>query len=109
MPTTYANTIEPITAIMNEYNTMIFSSFMVKSRREMKSILKQLQSMTAQHPELAIHRRSISDMTREWCVHNLLYSLGIQQHRTSSVDLDYPQSRTMKMLYAIGSIFYFHR
>ena len=59
----------------SENNTTIFDSHLVKSPCDMKSIIYSIKSETSS--EYAVNKRSISDMIREWRVHNLLYSLNI--------------------------------
>ena len=57
---------------------------------------------------MAIHRRSVSSMIKEWRVHNLLYSLNIQRDRTGSVDLNTGQPWYVRAAYSILSSFYLH-
>lgn len=87
-------------------NTLILDSYIVKSKRDMKSILEIIRSNVSDR--CAIHKRSISGMIYEWRVHNLLYSLGIQRERTKDVDLNIGQPWYIKALYFIVSPLYLH-
>jgi len=51
-----------------------------------------LELWRGKYPEydVFIHRTD-NDMIREWCVHNVLYELGIAKERTKDVDLNWPQ------------------
>lgn len=60
---------------ISEDCTTIYDSYQVKSPCDMKSIIYSIKSETSS--EYAVNKRSISDMIREWRVHNLLYSLNI--------------------------------
>lgn len=70
----------------------------------MKNILESIKKEVS--TDMAINKRSIKGMVREWRVHNLLYSLNIMKDRTGTVDLEINQSWYMKTLYSILSIFY---
>lgn len=101
----YKNFILKVHADKN--NTHIQNSYLIKSTKDMRNILKAIQSEIGDD-DYAIFKRSICSMIHEWRVHNLLYSLGIEQDRTKSVDLDINQPWYMKVSYPILSIFYFH-
>ena len=45
--------------------------------------------------------RSMDSMINEWCVHNLLYKLGIARSHTASVDINYPLKWYESITYAI--------
>lgn len=74
----------------------------------MDNILHMIIYATQAGKPMAIHRRSISSMIKEWRVHNLLYSLNIQRDRTGSVDLNTGQSWYVRAVYSILSPFYLH-
>lgn len=82
-------------------NIHIPDSYKIKSRKEMKRILKQIQS---QHPECNVFKRSIWSLCSEWRAHNRLYRLNIEPNRTKSVDLDYPLKWYVKLAYNIIGI-----
>lgn len=84
--------------------TTIEDSFRIESKKDMIEIIKLIEGNSSYND--AIYKRTIKSMIREWRTHNLLYSLGIQQKRTKSVDLEANQSKLLKVLYAIGSVFY---
>lgn len=71
----------------------------------MKHILSSLQDYVI---NLAVNKRSVSSMINEWRTHNLLYLFNIKRDRTDTVDLEYPESLLMKVIYTIISPFYLH-
>lgn len=62
---------------VSEGNTYILDSYRVKSKRDMDNILHMIIYAAWAGKPMAIHRRSVSSMIKEWRVHNLLYSLNI--------------------------------
>ena len=82
--------------------TSIIDSYRIISKKDMKSILLDLQSKD----DLAVNKRSIKSMVREWASHNLLYNLNICINRTKSVDLNYPTKWYSELGYFILSLFY---
>lgn len=90
-------------------NTCILDSYTVYSIKDMIGILYEIQDKALEEAELmAVHKRTVLSMVNEWRVHNLLYSLNIQRHRTKNVDLDINQPWYMKIIYTILSPFYLH-
>ena len=45
--------------------------------------------------------RSTRSLLREWAAHKLLYQLHILRSHTESVDLDYPQRLSVRIVYRI--------
>lgn len=89
---------------ISEECTTIEDSFRIESKKDMIKVIKLIEDNSTYND--AIYKRTIKSIIREWRTHNLLYSLGIQQKRTRSVDLEINQSKLLKVLYAIGSVFY---
>jgi hypothetical protein len=73
------------------------------SKYEFRKILNEIRTVNPDN-EIIKNRCNLSLMN-EWAVHNLLYYFNIQQSRTGSVDLDYPQKWYHIMAYnVIGPI-----
>lgn len=81
---------------VNSNNIHIEDSHKI-SKKEFKSILNELRSKYSGNTVLM--NRSNSSLIFEWSFHNLLYYFNIQQSRTGSVDLDYPQKWYEKIAY----------
>ena len=91
---------------ISKNNIHIENSFTVKSRKEMQLVLDDIRK----HNSLEyceVLKRTDKSLIKEWCAHNLLYRLHILRNHTKDVDLNYPQSKTIELLYSIVSIFYF--
>lgn len=91
---------------IGENNTTIYNSYLIKDRSDMKKFLNHIRCRF--YPKGSINKRHNKDMIREWRVHNLLYSWKLFTKHTKDVDLDYPQSLGMKVLYFILSPLYLH-
>lgn len=89
---------------ISEDNTTIFNSHIVKSSSDMESVLYKTRIKASD--KYAINKRSIPSMTREWRVHNLLYSIGLFKNRTKDVDLNIGDPWYIKALYFILSPLY---
>lgn len=82
----------------SDSNIHISDSYKIR-KRDFSSVFSFIQS---EHPDnLVLKKRSWCHMSLEWCCHNFLYTLGIKRDHTRDVDLDYPQERYMKVLYAV--------
>lgn len=92
-------------AILSLTNTHILDSFSVKTKDEMRSYLRQL--METASPDMAINRRDMESMVREWRSHNLFYFLHIFRSRTRDVDLELKQSWWRELFCKIVDFFYF--
>lgn len=90
--------------IISPNNTQIKDSYLVRSRKDMKSILRQIQMPNFSN--YACDRRTIKSMVREWCSHNLLYDLGLWKDRTRDVDLNYPTKWYEDVGYFVLSLLY---
>lgn len=97
-----------IRVIASEDNTCIVNSYRIEDKNTMKDVLSKIKKSLQDDSSLAIHKRSMKSMIREWRVHNLLYSLNIQRDRTESVDLDINQPWYIKVAYFLLSPLYLH-
>lgn len=84
-------------------NTHIENSYLVKSRKDMKDILYQIE-LNSQFND-AIRHIPMATMVREWRAHNLLYALGIARARTKDVDLNF-ESWWRRIGYFVLSLMY---
>lgn len=87
--------------IVTYSNIHIPDSYKIKSRKEMKRILKQIQS---EYPECNVFKRNIWSLCSEWRAHNRLYRLNIESNRTKNVDLNYPLKWYIELAYNIIGI-----
>lgn len=88
---------------MSKNNTTIHDSYKVTDSTIIKNVLHALQY---ESDGMAINKRTVSSMTREWKSHNILYDLHICRKRTKDVDLEYPQKWYYKIGYFILSLFF---
>ncbi len=70
----------------NNPNMAICNSFQIKDPKLMQEILKILLEYEKQFP--SAWNRTLSSMEKEWFIHNICHSLGLEIGRTSEVDLD---------------------
>lgn len=84
---------------------MIYNSYKVTSLKDMKSVINYIHRNYLFQKDT---NRTKFDMVNEWRAHNLLYTLGMFRSHTKDVNFEYRQSVTLKILYAIISLFYFH-
>lgn len=89
---------------LSEDNTRIYSSYKVKTRKDIKRFLVKLQAID-KHKEFAISKRSLLGMVLEWRAHNTLYNLHLFRSHTKDVDLEYPQKWYMKVVWFCLGIF----
>lgn len=69
------------------------------SKKDFNTILNWLKNDVDTLDRL--HERTIKSMRYEWAVHNLAYSLHIEEERSKDVDLNYHQEWWIKVLYGI--------
>lgn len=94
---------ETFLAEADSKNTRIYSSYLVKSRADMRGLLVLLR---VKAPDCAlVNDIPLKTMIREWRAHNLLYALHIQRERTRDVDLN-EESWWRKACYAVLSLMY---
>lgn len=86
---------------VDEYNIHIYDSYKVKNRSEMYSCIRFLRSCCDNY---VLSNRSDCSLVNEWVGHNNLYSLGLYEDRTRSVDLDYPSKWYMGVIWFLSSI-----
>ena len=55
--------------------------------------------------ESDVLKRTDKSLIKEWCAHNVLYNLHLFRKHTKDVDLNYPQSKIMEIVYSIFGIF----
>lgn len=70
----------------NDPNYKIYSSYLITDKDDRNDILNVLSIYNKSIPWN--FNRTIESMRIEWTIHNLLYELGIEQHRTDEVDLN---------------------
>ncbi|MCH5166883.1 MAG: hypothetical protein J1F35_03235 [Erysipelotrichales bacterium] len=80
---------------------VIYNSCEIKSKKDINKILTEI----SENNELP-SGRTIKDMVSEWAAHNLLYNLHLFRTHTNTVDLEKNQSKILKFLYKILSLFY---
>lgn len=93
---------------VSDTNTHIENSYIIKNKVDMGDVLLAIRAKTGRYKNMAIHKRSLSSMVKEWRVHNLLYSMGIMKSRTKDVNLYTNQKWYVKLAYSILSPFYLH-
>ena len=92
-------------AITTPTNTHILDSASVRSKADMREFLLKVRAQSS--PEMAVCRRDLESMIREWRSHNLFYQLHIFRSRTKDVDLELCQSLCRELVCRVVSFFYF--
>ena len=87
-------------------NTHITDSYKVKNKGVMFSILMNTRIKYSNNSDLAIHKRTLDSMVREWRAHNFLYEIKYKRERTKDVDLDINEPWYRKTGYFILSLLY---
>ena len=90
-------------ATITENNVHIEDSWEIRTRQTMETMLNHYR---VTNPECKTWLRTNKELIQEWRAHNLLYDLHLFRSHTKDVDLDYPQSRKRKVIWAILSFFY---
>ena len=72
---------------MSEWNTCIRDSYQIRAREDMVTLIEDIRE-AAPYPSMAVCKRSMTGMVREWRAHNLLFEIGLFPARTKDVDLD---------------------
>ena len=67
-------------------NYKIYSSYLITDINDQEAILNILSAYNSLNPWG--FERTIESMKIEWCVHNILYDVGIERDRTKDVDLN---------------------
>ena len=92
-------------AITTPTNTHILDSASVRSKADMREFLLKVRAQSS--PEMAVCRRDLVSMIREWRSHNLFYQLHVFRSRTKDVDLELCQSWCRELFCRVVSFFYF--
>ena len=92
-------------AITTPDNTHINDSISVRSKAEMRDYLQQVRESVS--PEMAVCRRDIESMVREWRSHNFFYLIHVFRSRTKDVDLELKQAWPRELFCRVVSFFYF--
>lgn len=92
-------------AITTPTNTHILDSASVRSKADMREFLLKVRAQSS--PDMAVCRRDLESMIREWRSHNLFYQLHIFRSRTKDVDLELCQSWCRELFCCVVSFFYF--
>ena len=86
-------------------NTHITDSVMVKSKADMRRFLEQVRESVP--PDMAVCRRDMESMVREWRAHNFFYHFRIFRSRTKDVDLELKQTWWRELFCRVVCFFYF--
>ena len=97
--------IDIANSILSSTNTHILDSAMVRSKAEMRDYLQKVRAQAS--PDMAVCRRDLESMVREWRSHNFFYLLHIFRSRTKDVDLELCQSWYRELFCRVVSFFYF--
>ena len=71
----------------------------------MRGFLQQVRAQASS--DMAVCRRDLESMVREWRSHNLFYSLHVFRSRTKDVDLELQQPWYRELFCRVVSFFYF--
>ena len=97
--------IDIANATMQENNTHILDSYKVKTKEDMRVYLKKLRDLGME--QMAVNRRDVESMVREWRAHNFFYIIHVFRHRTKDVDLELKQPWHRELFCRVVSFFYF--
>ncbi len=92
-------------AITTPTNTHIVDSVTVTTKNDMRQFLAQIRATAS--PEMAVNRRDLESMVREWRSHNLFYALHVFRSRMKDVDLELKQPWWRELFCRVVSFFYF--
>ena len=93
------------TVITTPTNTHIFDSVSVRSKADMREFLLKVRAESA--PDMAVCRRDLESMVREWRSHNFFYLCHVFRSRTKDVDLELCQTWCRELFCRVVSFFYF--
>lgn len=97
--------IEESNAITTCENTHISDSALVESKEDMRVYLQTLRAHCS--PDMAVCRRDLESMVREWRSHNFFYNIHVFRSRTKDVDLELQQTWYRELFCRVVSFFYF--
>ena len=92
-------------ASLSPTNTHILDSYKVRTKDEMREYLQRLRDIGIE--QMAVNRRDMESMVREWRSHNLFYLLHVFRSRTRDVDLELNQSKLRELFCRVVDFFYF--
>ena len=92
-------------AITTPTNTHILDSVSVRSKADMREFLLKVRAESA--PDMAVCRRDLESMVREWRSHNFFYLFHVFRSRTKDVDLELCQTWCRELFCRLVSFFYF--
>ena len=92
-------------AITTPTNTHILDSASVRSKEEMRAYLREVRAQAS--PDMAVCRRDIESMVREWRSHNFFYTFHVFRSRTKDVDLELCQTWYRELFCQVVSFFDF--
>lgn len=92
-------------AITTPTNTHILDSCTVRTKAEMRGYLQSLRD--ASDGDMAVNKRDLESMVREWRSHNFFYGLHVFRSRTKDVDLELKQTWWRELFCRVVSFFYF--
>ena len=85
-------------------NIHIEDSYKVNTREDMQMILNDIRAKHSLE-ESDVLKRTDDSLINEWFAHNVLYNLHLFRKHTKDVDLNYPQSKLMEIVYSIVGVF----
>ncbi len=97
--------IDVANAITTPVNTHIIDSASVESKEDMRLFLQQVRDRST--PDMAVCRRDLESMVREWRSHNFFYWLHVFRSRTKDVDLELCQPWYRELFCRVVSFVYF--
>ena len=97
--------IDVANAITTPTNTHIIDSASVDSKEDMRLFLQKVRDRST--PEMAVCRRDLESMVREWRSHNFFYMLHVFRSRTKDVDLELCQTWYRELFCRVVSFLYF--
>ena len=86
-------------------NTHIVDSYLLKSKKEMRDYLQMFRDKG--FSEMAVNRRDLESMIREWRSHNFFYYIHVYRSRTKDVDLELKQTWYRELFCRVVDFFYF--
>ena len=86
---------------VSKNNIHIEDSYKVNRKDDMQIVLNDIRANHSLE-ESDVLKRTDSSLIKEWRVHNVLYNLHLFREHTKDVDLNYPQSKMIKIAYSIA-------
>lgn len=90
---------------VSKNNIHIEDSYLINKRSDIQLVLDNIRAnYSLEYCEVL--KRTDKSLIREWCSHNILYNLHLFRNHTKDVDLNYPQSKIVEVIYSVISIFH---